>query len=803
MNQIAKYLAIFIVSLSLVGVASAEIDTESHEIFVADDESEWNDIILESDNIEFDTDVNGLTFVEYDNFEMETETSLEETVVDDWEDSPYDFVSFERGEPAPAHYGDDVKDFPYAVGDTALQVTSDEEGMVQVSSFESIDLTPESGLHHAWVHTVEDTEQRYLFHNMGDNIMVKQMMDGSIEARTSVDDNEHRMTLMTEENVQDGEWYRFEMGQYEDDAVENPEEYLNFIVYDEEWDQQAQLVIHEEDGIDADLTDTQGVDYEDGDHSDAEWRSSYDDAVIWANAGTNNADTSVNNFNFEDETRNATVSHTPEDGDVMSVDRLDEQIDMSVTVDWELLHDNLQAEGQEADEEYEIRITVATPDDQDESFYPIGEETVSVDELGEYQHLDSVTAEEIIDVLGDTEGSEYAFRPAVFDVSGDQEEFITSTHANQFYLESPDRSTIYADDVKTRSEVVETDGESFWADRDIEYNEQNTRGTVMLEPTDLSMVMDEDDMDLDNIHIELQDKEEMDRYPELDQYILFSEDGFDEELDSDELIEAYWDGDVEGHHLNSGNWFFNEFRNVGEISYGLTGMMDFQDLSTYDEVTVVYDFYDTDTEEGNYYFWDSIEWTAEQREIPTYVVGQEVEGDMEITQYLNDDTVYPDYYHEDGEVAYYHATWSVAEVDGDDTHIIEQGDWVDVGEDIQTADTGSEYLEFENEFSETFHNDGQYVFQMHLVLSESEAEPQVDEEGYFDEEFEWKDYEHDQVAMEIFEFEVVSADEPDSPLESLANFFSDIVSGIIDSLTGVFDDGELLMPDLEEPPEVE
>lgn len=191
---------------------------------------------------------------------------------------------------------------------------------------------------------------------------------------------------------------------------------------------------------------------------------------------------------------------------------------------------------------------------------------------------------------------------------------------------------------------------------------------------------------------------------------------------------------------------------------------------------------------------NSVEY-EEPIEIPSYIVEQDVTGSVEVST-----DVFQDYYYNDGSVSFVHATWAL--IDATNDEVIDQGDWEDVGEVLSEPDEATiTSASYEHTFDQSFSSEGEYSFVTMIIQSTTEAQAEADEDGYF-EQFEWEDYEHEEVARNSKEFVVVSASEPEGVLDSLSDFFSNIVDSIVDTLVDVFEDGELQMPNLGEPQEI-
>ena len=179
-------------------------------------------------------------------------------------------------------------------------------------------------------------------------------------------------------------------------------------------------------------------------------------------------------------------------------------------------------------------------------------------------------------------------------------------------------------------------------------------------------------------------------------------------------------------------------------------------------------------------------------EIPSFIVGQTVSGEIGVQG-----DVYQDYYYEDTEVSYTHATNYIVDVESG--NYISQGEWTDLqqAEDVE-GEAGVYNVEYAHNFEETYYEPGEYAFGVTVVQSTAEVTNVEEDEGDSF-EWEWSDYDHERVHTTEYEFAVVEADEPLGLLDSLNVFFGSIVDSIVDSLTTTFEEGSLQLPSLEQP----
>ena len=199
-------------------------------------------------------------------------------------------------------------------------------------------------------------------------------------------------------------------------------------------------------------------------------------------------------------------------------------------------------------------------------------------------------------------------------------------------------------------------------------------------------------------------------------------------------------------------------------------------------------------------FYESSEEDEEEsgEEIPSYIVGQTAEGQLDIQA-----NVYQDYYHNDGEVSYVHATNYFTDVD--EGTILEQGEWEDIGlwekGEADEGSYGTFEVDYTADFQETRFDTGRFAFGVVIVQSENEVDVESLNEDDLSLE-DWGEYEHTEIDRVEYEFAVVESTEPVGVIESLNNFFSGIVQSITESLEQTFSDGQLQLPQLDNPPTV-
>ena len=189
----------------------------------------------------------------------------------------------------------------------------------------------------------------------------------------------------------------------------------------------------------------------------------------------------------------------------------------------------------------------------------------------------------------------------------------------------------------------------------------------------------------------------------------------------------------------------------------------------------------------------------EPPEIDTFMIGQDIDGVVD----LQEDNVYQDYYHRDGEVSYVHASRYLLDLDTED--VIDQTGWDNVGEyelGSENEDAiGEHTIEYTDEFNYNLYTEGEYAVGIIVVRSDNQvAGDNLDEETYTVED--WEEYEHSVVSRTEVPFGVVAAEEPQSPIDSIQNFFNGLVESIVSSLETIFDEGEIQYPDLENPPHI-
>lgn len=220
--------------------------------------------------------------------------------------------------------------------------------------------------------------------------------------------------------------------------------------------------------------------------------------------------------------------------------------------------------------------------------------------------------------------------------------------------------------------------------------------------------------------------------------------------------------------------------------------------------------------------------------IDTYVIGQNVQGEL-----TTEATVSHDYYYEDFDVTQVYGQWAVldiTDVDADDptnlsadeidrASIVESGDWQDLqdtGEitgdsfaDYGANDTATEAVSYSHNFDLESPDTGEYALLTVMATADSVYDADANQtsgEGWSQSSAEWSvpsdetyDYEEEsyginEVDRTTYSFQVVEAEEPSGVGSALGGFFDDIFGGIVEAITGFFDSGELGVPDPENPP---
>ena len=217
-----------------------------------------------------------------------------------------------------------------------------------------------------------------------------------------------------------------------------------------------------------------------------------------------------------------------------------------------------------------------------------------------------------------------------------------------------------------------------------------------------------------------------------------------------------------------------------------------------------------------------------QEEIESFVVGQEVAGEVSVSHDVD-----IDYYYEDFEVSKVYGQWATVELDQDgdiseESNVLASGDWENLA-DVSFDDTsqdrldvvGSQTVEMSNEFNndDFLRETGDYAYVVMIATAESEFEPEELTDTSELDDGEWTsgqwtvpgestDYDYadetygiNEVNRDSFKFTVVEAGEPTGLSDALSNFFSDLIDELVDTLTGIFDDEDNIgIPDPDEPP---
>lgn len=180
--------------------------------------------------------------------------------------------------------------------------------------------------------------------------------------------------------------------------------------------------------------------------------------------------------------------------------------------------------------------------------------------------------------------------------------------------------------------------------------------------------------------------------------------------------------------------------------------------------------------------------------VDSYLVGQSVSGDV-----VTGTTVQPDYNHEDGSVRYYF-TKSILTKDG---NIIDQSDWNKVNyapsfDGGQTVD-----LVAQSSIDRTFDQTGDYSYKVLVAKANSTYNWNGGSGEYYEEnqtERSWSDYDVSQIDEKTYAFQVVQADQTDSPLNALQNFFDSVIDDILGSIGALFDENPTALPEPDNPP---
>ena len=818
-KKLISTLTLFL-ALALVSSPVMAEETETQVLYDIDTQEDWQDAIISSSNINVNED-GELVLNEYDNFDIQTETELHK-LVKDWENfDDTNVLENNIGDANTVPLGDVVEDYPEANNDRALITRTLEEGWVKVSQ-NQVDIDLNDGVEYStFAYLDPDNEERYKTYNWQED-QTDYYVGFTVRSEHQAGDSQTITATMSHpemENRLDIPMAEYQEGWYEL-LFEQTEDGLQFEVRDENRDGVAMFTIDEETGIVSDNTE---FNHAEGDFSEARWNNNYNEILLRVGPHSRtDVDTSIENNDMQGdgyEIDSSVDGFVPQTGEVVSVDDINEPINGEVTFNVTEFHESFHPDSDSVGvQDYEIDLAFVHP--QSDIYAEEGNDPyhrVTVEEVSSDQETVTVSGEttafEVWDQFSSTSGSELVIRPYVRNLD---EDIGTQLLAESFYLDSPETHVdgFFDQTVLEGSQnIVDTEGH-YALNEDISYGEMfSSQGTVVLDPQDLPYGFEPEGQFIETVSAIVE--ESVDREVRIESAMAFVERHEDiTDMTAEEIRTEYIlsNQDEEIRPVQS-HLTFNVFSSslndqggetVGTVDDGTFDMIDWleQDYSQYGQYVVVFEIFDeATTDQTNYVYQDSYlhEMELTTPEIETYVVGQDIVGDLSV-----EGEEYQDYYHSDGSVSYLHGT-SFIQKDGE---VISQSEWENVGQfevgssEVSSNDVGVQPYSFGQEFGETYYTAGEYTFGVMVMRSDSQIKPEsLDEESLS--LGEWEEYEHQEVTRETFEFAVVEADQPLGVIESLNVFFSSITESIVQTLQDVFSDGEIQLPQLEEPPTVE